>query len=64
MRSMAQNNIIIGNVTSVNGEVVPGVSIQIKGINSIAMLVLNKLIVTPITNLNTEKAEQILIILI
>ena len=33
MQSMAQNNTIIGNVTSVAGEVIPGVSIQIKGTN-------------------------------
>ena len=33
MHSMAQNSTITGNVASVTGEVVPGVSIQIKGTN-------------------------------
>jgi len=33
MHSMAQNSIITGNISSVTGEVVPSVSIQIKGTN-------------------------------
>jgi len=33
MQSMAQNNTVIGNVSSVAGEIIPGVSIQIKGTN-------------------------------
>ena len=34
MQSMAQNNSLTGIVSSVSGEVVPGVSIQIKGTNA------------------------------
>ena len=34
MHSMAQNSTITGSVVSVTGEVIPGVSIQIKGTNS------------------------------